>query len=552
MKPRQKVVTAEDISSCLYYLHLDCPEDVSLVNGPGASGDGRKSSDQAHNKGHGGPDTVPRKPLPFTPQPTIGILNPSMVPQSYYQDSTPASVTDTQLSRKPVGGMLELQTNYEMTERPRSAPALPRRPLGPRSADAKISHAEGRVQGKENLTTNDECLNGVAPLDRGRTAPVGPSNITTPLTQEAEHTMKVSSSHTSLTVIRRDPSSGSQWNIGKIINVPSSADAPGFSICPPITSTRESKSSMIIHINTLGYNKFLPPQQAFGAGIEKGLPADGASFTDRLKQASDLVNAQNARKFERHLWIDDSGTRGPTSELERPVSSGVLSETTTSRNSVGWKQYSERPALPDMNEYMTSLESGRRRFQDSPERTSAKAKGYVFLSPWKGICAFSTGSGGRTLKCRHSLPDGSTATTTTPSVTVSELRFNLPGFAVFSTPSSKLATPSATDRNAKRASFFSSRTLHTQPSSNTTSHLPSPSKFERPTTPTSVIKEVHDVDDLDLSLGREKAGGGFGGKQAKLGKLIIEDEGLKMLDLLVTANMALWWKVYDRAEGNNG
>ena len=53
---------------------------------------------------------------------------------------------------------------------------------------------------------------------------------------------------------------------------------------------------------------------------------------------------------------------------------------------------------------------------------------------------------------------------------------------------------------------------------------------------------------LDLSLGQESAGGGFGGKQAKLGKLIIEDEGLKMIDLLVAANLALWWRVYEKVD----
>lgn len=54
------------------------------------------------------------------------------------------------------------------------------------------------------------------------------------------------------------------------------------------------------------------------------------------------------------------------------------------------------------------------------------------------------------------------------------------------------------------------------------------------------------LDRMDLSLGQEYAGGGFGGKRAKLGKLIIEDEGLKMVDLLVAANMALWWRAYER------
>ncbi|PGH15100.1 hypothetical protein AJ79_02626 [Helicocarpus griseus UAMH5409] len=50
---------------------------------------------------------------------------------------------------------------------------------------------------------------------------------------------------------------------------------------------------------------------------------------------------------------------------------------------------------------------------------------------------------------------------------------------------------------------------------------------------------------LDLSLGRERAGGGPWGKSAKLGKLVVEDEGLKMLDLVVAACMGVWWGVYD-------
>lgn len=50
-----------------------------------------------------------------------------------------------------------------------------------------------------------------------------------------------------------------------------------------------------------------------------------------------------------------------------------------------------------------------------------------------------------------------------------------------------------------------------------------------------------------MSLGQELAGGGATGKQAKLGKLIIQDEGLQMMDLLVAANMGLWWRAYGRA-----
>ena len=54
---------------------------------------------------------------------------------------------------------------------------------------------------------------------------------------------------------------------------------------------------------------------------------------------------------------------------------------------------------------------------------------------------------------------------------------------------------------------------------------------------------------LDLSIGREKAGGGSRGKRAKLGKLIIHDEGIKMLDLVIAANMGVLWSVWESNHG---
>jgi hypothetical protein len=48
------------------------------------------------------------------------------------------------------------------------------------------------------------------------------------------------------------------------------------------------------------------------------------------------------------------------------------------------------------------------------------------------------------------------------------------------------------------------------------------------------------------NLGSEKAGGGLGGKRAKLGKLIIHPQGVEMLDLLVAANIGLWWRAWEK------
>lgn len=120
---------------------------------------------------------------------------------------------------------------------------------------------------------------------------------------------------------------------------------------------------------------------------------------------------------------------------------------------------------------------------------------------------------------------------------VSELRFNLPVTITPSAPS----TPAA-DQPPSRKPYFFSRT-HTRKEVSTGSDV------------NESAYDTRDADDrgdkLDLSLGQEDAGGGFGGKQAKLGKLVIQDEGLKMLDLLVAANMSLWWRAYQRAESTS-
>ena len=52
---------------------------------------------------------------------------------------------------------------------------------------------------------------------------------------------------------------------------------------------------------------------------------------------------------------------------------------------------------------------------------------------------------------------------------------------------------------------------------------------------------------MDLSLGQEKLGGGSDGEQAKLGKLIVWSEGQKMLDLIVSANVMLFHRLFNRA-----
>lgn len=169
-----------------------------------------------------------------------------------------------------------------------------------------------------------------------------------------------------------------------------------------------------------------------------------------------------------------------------------------------------------------------------------KPRGYVFYSPWGGRCEFVTGNAGRSLSCRHILPsyggavfnplvDGPEAGGNggghhkAKGQTISELRFNL--------PSSELFTEKRSTEGAAR----------------TRDQLQS--QFHRMLQKAQGLDYDSDDDEnwqLDLSLGREKAGGGNRGKRAKMGKLIVFDEGLKMLDLVVAANVGVWWTAWER------
>jgi hypothetical protein len=151
-------------------------------------------------------------------------------------------------------------------------------------------------------------------------------------------------------------------------------------------------------------------------------------------------------------------------------------------------------------------------------QSDRRSKGYTFTSPWQGQCEFNTGATGRSLKCRHYF----TSSGQSCVEEVSELRFNLP-------TSSKTSTPNGV--RSKASSYFQRHSRFT-------------SDEDGSSTPSIIVDEDGRI---DLSLGQERAGGGFGGKRAKLGKLIVFPDGVKMLDLLVAANVGLWWRAYERA-----
>jgi hypothetical protein len=236
--------------------------------------------------------------------------------------------------------------------------------------------------------------------------------------------------------------------------------------------------------------------------------------------------------------------------------------------------------------------------------SSSKLKSgyYVFNSPWNGTCTFSSSVNGRSLKCKHMISGPATIpapgeSDPNPAVTVAELRFNTPFQAANiryqatqshhhhnQSPTSHISShsqnpndamlqdPEATSKRASLSQLLNPNNYSRQRAYSGNSASPTDSQranfnpstlirktslrasrfarqnqfghHRRRSTSTSSGGADSDEDRMDFSLARELAGGGLRGKSAKLGKLVIEDEGFKMLDLVVAACMAVWWRGY--------
>lgn len=153
------------------------------------------------------------------------------------------------------------------------------------------------------------------------------------------------------------------------------------------------------------------------------------------------------------------------------------------------------------------------------------------------------------LKCRHMLGGLSNANIET----LSDLRFNTPSNSLFTKGSPKRERQYGHGHSVSAHSFAAPHRPppplpHRRPLSPPNHDNSSKNTFDSmlDSSGASAAYSQDDDDDLDiepmnLTLGQERAGGGMRGNKAKLGKLVIEPEGMNMLDLLVAANMGVWW-----------
>lgn len=641
-KPQRKNVGGDDVASSLYYIHLDTPGDDLLAPRGQRPEDQPRASLESVRSEH----RIARKPLPVSarvPQrqvsssetPVDNILYdekqvkfPPLSQPVHHNEISP--VDDDTLPPNPF-----LQQQFEMPPPPlpvRVAPTptpIIRKPIGPRqmSTGSVRSHNElpqpppGVVRPatppaldetrpplperpvppplnfdtRRPVTSFDELRTTLSP---GIQSPVTPSRSPSPWSKQQKPFTPFS-----LTIIRRDPGTGHQWNIGKVTSYQSTIiyQDPYDPDAAPITQYPRGYPAINVHIETSGYARF----RNFSAIIPKRPGSSGnGDLAQSMKELATQMKAQNSGVgtddgeggFNRQVVMTYGKTW--THNLKEAFRSRNRSSTNSSKNTdemeptveplhpprASFHRRQESNGSTNSNEstsYFPPNDTAQGYHSHAADTTTMeephpliitqpgpglRPKGYTFTSPWDGRCDFRTSSNGRALKCSHtrnttsqgfnplvaaqairdaaSSNDGRGRGRTRGmsasisnvvagdlgnKVPVSELRFNLPSTDLFNSKEDR-------ERAAKELAEGFSRLL-----------VRSPGGHDR--------ERGDEIDDEDgeepifdfSGLGRERAGGGNRGKRAKLGKLLVHDEGIKMLDLTVATNMGIWWQAWERS-----
>ncbi|KAJ4417869.1 hypothetical protein N0V82_005926 [Gnomoniopsis sp. IMI 355080] len=645
-KPQQNSVGADDVANALYYIHLDTPSDEAMAASAKAqryeaAGRGSMESTRTERK-------IVRKPLPATAkisQPTspVDTINssdkakpaPSTVPGQNKEnvpttgDAHPAVVQPSDMPAPPIPAKVSTaavpiiskplgprQMTSEQTSPPNDLPQPPaalRAPTPPSPSDPKVPLPHRRNQQPLNL--------GRASLDLPPThhtplaSPTSPSRSPSPWSRHATHYSALPPPNNqkpftpfSLTIIRRDPSTGHQWNIGKVNSFQSTllyAD-PNNPDAAPVVQYPRGYPAINVHIETSGYARFrdFPVTANSGEG-------GGVAARDMKELAAQMIaGRQNKASSQQQGGIDDDSEGGFTRQVTMAYGKSWTSNLKEAFKGKGRERSSTTTSSDADHSDRAPLQPPRASFQHSRQDSGAsttsadslepplaadyhhhhaetpqpvlhpppapglRPKGYTFTSPWHGACDFRTTSNGRALKCRHTrnttsqgfnplvaaqaLRDAaseaargasggggngggngaiggrrarglSASAGVSNTVPVSELRFNLPATDLFHSKEDR-------ERAAREVKEGLGRLVRSPGGYDVAKYDEYGDEIEEEEAPV-----------FDWSaLGRERAGGGARGRKAKLGKLLIYDEGLKMLDLVVACNMGIWWQAWER------
>ncbi|EYE91136.1 uncharacterized protein EURHEDRAFT_416749 [Aspergillus ruber CBS 135680] len=621
--PTKDSVSAEAINASLYYLHVATPEDEALLHEVEEEREEEAilRREMFGDEAESGPmrqefarlNNVRRKPVPggaptvdtgnadansitASPPPSLPSQEniPPTVPVHQLQVSSPTpfakSAPDTELPKEAGHRVQFMERKPTIKRKPTIRSPTPQRPPPTIPNEEPLKTTESGHPAKRNnrwsamagyvnrpgLENWKEALsNNRHSLDSRRTELRPPSSHESPRRSPGLSPSRRSHDSRSpdpspgfhITLIRRDPTHGTQWNVATI------------------STQRLDEGVMDLEISTPGYNRFLAQDEPIS------LASLGLN-TDKMNGPSFSALQALQQQAESHGPVPHNDTPNDNSSQEPPGPKRFRRKLCVSRP----LQDEGRGSIDQQSAPRGSIDSTG---PGSPPPKSQngslsklKSGYYTFNSPWNGVCTFSTSVNGRSLKCKHMIPlqapagFSSTSTQTvgtSPAVTVAEIRFNTPfqpghlhhqpnpthlspwqlsqtsTFAnphaepndqpLSTTPSnipSEQQSPPLQPANptSKRASLAQILNPNRPRAHTTNNALGNIGLTRKPSTASTASKSSDDPDRLDFSLARERAGGGMRGKSAKLGKLVVEDEGIKMLDLVVAACMGVWWRGY--------
>lgn len=484
LKPPTKAsISIDAVQSSLYFLHVERPEDEELRQSFEATKAVENRSPVA--------GTIQRKPLPNAPYANYpASQRPPTPPKSYPHFQPPVAdlPNATQVDRySNRGSNLRLNTSEPSKSNPVARKPLGARPLISHSSSGNaLGHTSAENIAPPNVLGFDSQKPELPPRPNVVTGVTGRTDLSTQSPHTGSPVRKSPSTsfpelplnRVRITLIRRDPSSGSQWNVGEIL-------MSG-------TSTRENPLQPFeIELSSPGYGRFAQNDGSVGRPFQRKtgymlLPNSEPSFGGRKRSNSTELFSTAA----------SAATRKPR-------------------------------------------------------------QGYSFLSPWQGMCSFINGIDGRSLRCRHMLP---AANPSLPALAadIAEIRFNLPWAKLrprdMNKPQNDRQCPptsvpvrpplASKDHHWRKSLQNFTDKARVQLSKSDTADVRSAILEDTRRDSANYQVNGHDQERMNLDLGRERAGGGFQGNSAKLGKLIIEDEGLKMCDLVVGVCMGVWWQHY--------
>lgn len=256
---------------------------------------------------------------------------------------------------------------------PSIPPRLPRRPLGGRETQPTQGFLESITSSRPKRPLSSQMLG-----HRETCQPPSKANgsiyqnydslETTNPNRDSTESDVDQDTGTSLTLIRRDPTSGAQWNVARIRDPPiqevSSESSPNLGT----NKSKKAGAPLFVDVSNPGYSKFLHFDQA--------RPVSRNSTSTLSTESGPSAGADGV--FRRRLWMEGSKFADHSYTHRKLPSLG--SSLTVPRSSLHLSS--------------SDLQPNPRSFVDR------RSKGYSFRSPWGGKCEFVTSTAGRSLKVR--------------------------------------------------------------------------------------------------------------------------------------------------------